>query len=89
MPSTHRFQNLQGKIKKDTQNTDLIRNLESRWQALASHAAVDSQVLVSIRYELEEVRVGLFAEPLARRGQATAKKVEKKIIENERRAGLR
>jgi ATP-dependent helicase HrpA len=87
--ATYRFQNLQGKINKDTQNTELIRNLESRWQALASHAAVDSQVLESIRYELEEVRVGLFAEPLARRGQATAKKVEKKVIENERRAGLR
>ena len=49
----------------------------------------DPEDLVELKFCLQEVRVGLFAEPLARRGQSSVKKVDRKLLDLERRVGLR
>ena len=85
----YRLEHLQGKIDKDWQAIDMVTNFKQRINAVAGKNTADPEQLQVVRFDLEEVRVALFAEPLTRRGQASVKKLDRKLGEIERRVGLR
>ena len=85
----YRLENLQGKVQRDAANVARFAELETRLQALAEHRLADAAEVETLRLQLEEVRVGLFAEPLALKGEGSVKRWSKAVEAVERRIGLR
>jgi ATP-dependent helicase HrpA len=75
----YRLAHLQGRVPRDLANTRVIRGFSERLERLArDHAAATAERL-KLRFGLEEVRVGLFAEPLGVRGKASAKRLDREL----------
>ena len=85
----HRLANLQGHAQRDAERMAQIKAFEGRLSHLAEsegHAMSDWQ---DLRFELEELRVALFAERMAKKGVVSVKKMERRLLEAERAAALR
>ena len=90
----HRLENLQGHVQRDTAHMAQIKAFQTRLDRLKQ--AADDQPdpeagdqWTKLRFDLEELRVALFAQRLARRGATSTKKMERRLIEAEREVGLR
>ena len=85
----HRLANLQGHAQRDAERMAQIKAFEGRLSRLAEperHAMSDWQ---DLRFDLEELRVALFAERMAKKGVVSVKKMERRLLEAERAAALR
>lgn len=66
----YRLEHLQGRVKRDEENTRLVASFRDRLRRLeADPAATDGEV-AELRFAVEELRASLFAEPLAARWAA-------------------
>jgi len=84
----YRLGNLQGKVSRDAEQIALLAGLRERIERLKDVLGEESDAWLDLRYGLEEVRVGLFAERLGVRGKASAKRLEKDLAALEREHGL-
>ncbi|MCR9279951.1 MAG: ATP-dependent RNA helicase HrpA [Pseudomonadaceae bacterium] len=83
----YRLEHLQGKVDRDQQNQIVIAKLDSRVFEL-SRVLSDDEAL-DIRFGLQEVRLGLFAEPLQSRKGFSVKRFDKQLAAAEREHALR
>lgn len=90
----HRLENLQGHVQRDTAHMAQIKAFQTRLDRLKQ--AADDQPdpeagdqWTKLRFDLEELRVALFAQWLARKGATSTKKMDRRLLEAEREAGLR
>jgi ATP-dependent helicase HrpA len=84
----HRLANLQGKVTRDREQITLLEALGTRIQRLGEETGPHEPGWQKLRYSLEEVRVGLFAERLGVRGKASAKRLNRELETLERELGL-
>jgi len=84
----YRLANLQGKVKKDSEQIALLAGLRERIDRLGEELGLESPEWLEIRYLLEEVRVGLFAERLGVREKASVKRLNRTLEALEREHGL-
>jgi ATP-dependent helicase HrpA len=84
----YRLDHLQGKVTRDADLMLAIGGLEERVARLKSASAAGYEDWQRFRYLLEEVRVGLFAEPLKRRGAPSLKRFDRELGALERELGL-
>ncbi len=70
----YRLEHLAGAVERDLRRLASVQPLEARFAALAdgAPAAALPPELADLRWELEELRVAVFAEPLVARGKATS-----------------
>ena len=95
----HRLTNLQGRTQRDATRMAQIKAFETRLVQLdaksreseqhAGNGESSAELGRDMRFDLEELRVALFAEPLARKGMISVKKMEQRLLDAERAAGLR
>lgn len=83
----YRLAHLQGKIERDQQNQALVAKFEIRVHALKS-VLTESDAL-DITFGLQEVRLGVFAEPLQTLKGYSVKRFDKQLTEREREYALR
>jgi len=84
----YRLGNLQGKVDRDAEHIVLLSGLRERIDRLRDVLGVESDTWLDLRYGLEEVRVGLFAERLGVRGKASPKRLDRELAALEREHGL-
>jgi ATP-dependent helicase HrpA len=84
----YRLGNLQGKVARDAEQIALIRGFTERIDRLEAVLGRESAEWQALRYYLEEVRVGLFAERLGVRDKASPKRLERRLEALEREHGL-
>ncbi|MEM8767398.1 MAG: DUF3418 domain-containing protein, partial [Pseudomonadota bacterium] len=84
----HRLKNLQGKVQRDQQLVAELRGFRERLDALGTELGRDSSDWQALRFLLEEVRVGLFAERLGVREKASTKRFDRALQTLEREHGL-
>ena len=84
----HRLKNLQGKVQRDQQLVAELRAYRERLDALGRTLGRDSADWQGLRFLLEEVRVGLFAERLGVREKASPKRLDRALAALEREHGL-
>jgi hypothetical protein len=80
--------NLQGKIQRDGELTTQLESFRQRIERLAPVLGADAAEWLALRYLLEEVRVGLFAERLGVREKASPKRLDRQLESLEREHGL-
>jgi hypothetical protein len=91
----YRLSHLQGRVERDARHTALIADFEQRLDTLAAAARLPEDRIDGLRFRIEDLRVALFAEPLAARlragpgGRVSEKRVQGELLEAERLAGLR
>jgi ATP-dependent helicase HrpA len=91
----YRLSHLQGRVERDARHTALIADFEQRLDTLAAAARLPEDRIEGLRFRIEDLRVALFAEPLAARlragpgGRVSEKRVQGELLEAERLAGLR
>ena len=83
----HRLENLQGHAQRDAARMAQVKAFEARLSRLRESERQDEWR--GLRFDLEELRVALFAEKLAKKGAISVKKMERRLLEAEREAGLR
>ena len=99
----YRLANLSGRVPKDQTLMAGVQPLEARWREISTHELAEADRVQALRFLLMEMRLQLFAEPVAKRkveahgldtsylgGQwkASTKRVEQALHEEERRIGL-
>jgi len=84
----YRLDNLQGKIVKDRNHSITIRALERRLERLANDVVEDFEVMATISFTLQELRIALFAEPIRAKGKVSAKRIDSELRTLERDHGL-
>jgi ATP-dependent helicase HrpA len=84
----YRLENLQGKVKKDLEFIDSLRGFRQRIDRLAEELGRESADWQQLRYFLEELRVGLFAERLGVKEKASPKRLNRRLEALEREHGL-
>jgi ATP-dependent helicase HrpA len=84
----YRLGNLQGKVKRDSELSVLLADFRKRIDRLGVEIGEESPVWLDLRYMLEEVRVGLFAERLGVREKASPKRLDRLLEALEREHGL-
>jgi ATP-dependent helicase HrpA len=84
----YRLANLQGKIQRDGELTTQLESFRQRIERLAPVLGADAAEWLALRYLLEEVRVGLFAERLGVREKASPKRLDRQLESLEREHGL-
>ena len=90
----HRLENLQGHAQRDAARMAQIKAFQTRLDRLKQaaddqHDPEAGDKWTKLRFDLEELRVALFAQQLARKGVISVKKMEQRLIEAEREAGMR
>ncbi|MDP6375368.1 MAG: ATP-dependent RNA helicase HrpA [Pseudomonadales bacterium] len=91
----YRLNNLQGKVGKDRTLTERMAGFESRLADVRGEGQLTDAECAEIGFQLEELRVSVFAQPLNARARSSGrpriseKKVEKALTEAERLSGLR
>lgn len=86
--AAYRLSHLQGKVARDAEQRAKVAALAERVQRLRTVSAVSVEEWQHFRFMLEEVRVGLFAEPLGVRGKASPKRLDRELSTLERDLGL-
>lgn len=84
----YRLGNLQGKVKRDSEMSALLAEFRERIDRLGVEIGEESPAWLDLRYLLEEVRVGLFAERLGVREKASPKRLDRLLEALEREHGL-
>ncbi len=84
----YRLDNLQGKVQRDAEHVARMQGLEARLVALTDHRLTPPAEGEALALQLEEVRVALFAEPLAAKGLGSVKKWSRAAETLERQVGL-
>jgi len=84
----HRLGNLQGKVKRDRELVGLLDERNQRLERLDKEVGRNSPAWSDLRYLLEEVRVGLFAERLGVKEKASVKRFDAQLESLEREHGL-
>ncbi|HEY5644459.1 MAG TPA: ATP-dependent RNA helicase HrpA [Pseudomonadales bacterium] len=84
----YRLGNLQGKVARDSEQIGLLAAFRQRIERLEEVLGAESDAWLDLRYGLEEVRVGLFAERLGVRGKASPKRLDRDLAALEREHGL-
>ena len=84
----YRLDNLQGKVARDADTTQQMVALEQRLQRVGAHRLCPTSKWRELRFQLEEVRVNRYAEPLSLKGRGSAKKLASALSELERDLGL-
>lgn len=85
----HRLSQLQGKVQRDRELAEAARALDQRAQALWATELVDEGAWLTVRFDLEELRIGLFAERMGTRDKISLKKMDHNLLNLERQVGLR
>ena len=83
----YRLAHLQGKVARDAENTQALADFTARLEEVRRQPEVDEADAVALRFELEELRVALFAEPMSR-GRVSRKRLDRALAETERDLGL-
>ena len=85
----HRLANLQGHAQRDAERMAQIKAFEGRLMQLHESERHAKDKWRELPFDLEELRVALFAEALAKKGVISVKKMDQRLLEAEREAGLR
>ena len=85
----HRLANLQGHTQRDATRLAQVKAFEARLRQLHESERHAEDQWLELRFDLEELRVALFAESLAKKGVISVKKMEQRLLEAERESGLR
>ncbi|MEZ5597458.1 MAG: ATP-dependent RNA helicase HrpA [Pseudomonadales bacterium] len=85
----YRVANLQGRVAKDAELVRQMRAFESRLDRYRQHRLADPAQVLELERQVEETRVGIFAQPLARKGQGSAVRLDRALETAERAVGLR
>ena len=85
----HRLANLQGHTQRDAERMAQVNAFEARLTKLYEAESHAEDMWRELHFDLEELRVALFAEALAIKGVISVKKMEQRLLEAEREAGLR
>jgi ATP-dependent helicase HrpA len=84
----YRLTHLQGKVRKDQELMAVVDGFQVRLDRLVGTAGLDEAARQRLRFGLEELRIGLFAEPLGTRGKTSPKRLDREFVEVERELGL-
>jgi ATP-dependent helicase HrpA len=84
---TYRLAHLQGKVGRDRESTLLIGSMLERLRRIGDQPEANDSETTALRFELEELRVALFAQPMSR-GRISAKRLDKAMAQTERALGL-
>jgi ATP-dependent helicase HrpA len=84
----HRLGNLQGKVERDRELAATISSLGERIERLGEALDRQDPRWIELRFQLEEVRVGVFAERLGVRQKASPKRLSRQLEALEREHGL-
>ena len=84
----YRLTHLQGKVAKDQELTEIVRGFQDRLDRLAEALGPEDPDWQRARFALEELRLGLFAEPMGTRGKVSPKRLDAKFLALERSLGL-
>lgn len=85
----YRLRNLQGRISRDAERVKELGAFSQRITKYAQHRLADASTVTVLRQQLEEVRVGVFAEPLAKKGLGSPVRLDRAILAAEQSIGLR
>ena len=85
----HRLENLPGHTQRDAERMAQIKAFDARLSRLAESKGRAKDDRQALRFDLEELRVALFAERMAKKGVISVKKMEQRLLAAERQAGLR
>ena len=85
----HRLANLQGHTQRDAERMAQVKAFEARLSQLHESERLPKDKWRELHFDLEELRVALFAEALAIKGVISVKKMEQRLLEAEREADLR
>lgn len=85
----YRLNNLQGRIGKDAERVRELEALSQRIARYAQHRLANAQTGADLLQQLEEVRVGVFAEPLAKKGLGSPIRLDRALVAAEQSIGLR
>ena len=86
---TYRLRNLQGNVTRDAERVREMSRFTERLERYRAHRLASTATCLTLRHQLEEVRVGLFAEPLVRKGLGSAVKLDRALLVAEQAIGLR
>ena len=84
----YRIDHLQGKVGKDENNTEIIAGWQVRYARLKDVCG-NEEVLVRLRFLLEEYRIVLFSQVVGAREKVSEKRLEREFEPLEMEAGLR
>ena len=84
----YRLNNLQGKVERDLELIEQLNRFAERLERLGAELGTESGEWLGVRYLLEEVRVGLFAERLGVKGKVSPKRLHRRLETLEREHGL-
>jgi ATP-dependent helicase HrpA len=73
----HRLERLE--VGRDLRRLGEVRPLEQRWAALRRRPGVTPAALADIGWQLEELRIATFAQPLGARGQVSATRIDRAL----------
>ena len=85
----HRLAKLQGHTQRDAERMAQVKAFEARLSQLHESERHPKDKWRELHFDLEELRVALFAEALAIKGVISVKKMEQRLLDAEREAGLR
>lgn len=85
----YRLRNLQGRISRDAEKVKELAAFSLRISRYAQHRLANMETSEALAQQLEEVRVGVFAEPLAKKGLGSPVKLDRAILVAEQSIGLR
>lgn len=83
----YRLENLQGRVGRDAELMAVVRGFEARLVKLAGLVAVPREQVDSLRFEIHELRVALFAERL-KQGKISPKRLQQRFLAVEQEFGL-
>ncbi|MEZ5560215.1 MAG: DUF3418 domain-containing protein [Pseudomonadales bacterium] len=85
---SYRLEHLQGRVQRDAEQTADVAALQARLERLRSVPGMPAARWQTLRFLIEELRIGLFAEPLGTRGKVSLKRVRQTFLATEREFGL-
>jgi ATP-dependent helicase HrpA len=84
----YRLGHLQGKVLKDQELMAVVVGFEERLERLQQTPAGQDSRWQQLKFALEELRLGLFAEPVGTRGKVSPKRLDGEFLARERELGL-
>jgi ATP-dependent helicase HrpA len=85
----YRLNNLQGRITRDAERVRELDAFGKRIARYTQHRLANAQTGADLAQQLEEVRVGVFAEPLAKKGLGSPTRLDRTLVMAEQSIGLR
>lgn len=85
----YRLRNLQGRITRDAERCRELAAFSERISRYTQHRLANAATALALVQQLEEVRVGVFAEPLAKKGLGSPTRLDRALLVAEQSIGLR